>query len=172
MDGGPSAQSFAVFSLLIDLTIFGHLVVHSTKTFPAMCASLLMLYHKTPPQVKGQRNNRAGKYQYFPARLFMTSDKLQKPHNMLVVIGLTVCQTRKNASARHNMRMAARTRPKAQNSRFPSEISSPSSFALPDCRYGLIFSTAPSCLNSEPVFLNQKVTPALTHCSRMASTHS
>ena len=59
-----------------------------------------------------------------------------------------------------------------QNNFFRPEISIPSSFALPVCLYGLIFSTKPSCLKSEPVFLNQKVTPAPAHCSRIFSTHS
>ena len=59
-----------------------------------------------------------------------------------------------------------------QNNRFPSEISIPSSLAALVCLNGLIFSATPSRLKSEPVLLNQNVTFALAHCSRILSTQS
>lgn len=57
-----------------------------------------------------------------------------------------------------------------QNNFFPFKISMPSSLATLVCLNGFIFSTTPSHLKREPVFLNQNVTSAFTHCSRILRT--
>ena len=51
-------------------------------------------------------------------------------------------------------------------------ISIPHSFARLCCLYGLIFLISPSFLKRDPVSLNQKVTPASMHCSRISSIQS